>query len=67
MDKTMTTMVVALALDSAVRALRHPEEFTMETREAVATVIEDLARQTRGMLTTELMEEAVRDTNKEGA
>lgn len=67
MDKTMTTMVVALALDCAVRALRHPDEFTEENREAIATVIEDLARQSRGMLTNDLMEEAVRDTNKEGA
>lgn len=67
MSHSMSTMIITLALDGAAKALRHPEEFDETSRNALATVMEDLARQTKGMLTGALMEEAVRDTNKEGA
>lgn len=72
MSRSFSTMVITLALDGAAKALRHPEEFDETSRNALATVMEDLAKKTKGMLTWALMEEvlmdeAARDTNKEGA
>lgn len=67
MDKVMSTMIITLAFANAAKALRDPGSMPQEAREALAGVLEDMTRQTKGMLTGDLMSEAVRDTNKEGA
>lgn len=67
MLNSFSTMIITVALDGAAKALRHPEEFNQASREALAIVMEDLAKKTKGMLTGALMDEAVRETTtKEG-
>jgi hypothetical protein len=67
MDKTMSTMMMTLLFTHAAQALRHPEKFDQAARESMAVILDDLTSQTKGLLTGELMEDAVRDTNREGA
>lgn len=67
MLKSFSTMIITVSLDGAAKALRHPEKFDQASREALAAMMEDLAKQTKGMLTGVLMDEAVRETTtKEG-
>lgn len=55
MDKTMSTMMMALVFTHAAQALRHPEKFNQAARESMAGILDDLTRQTKGVLTGELM------------
>lgn len=66
MDKLMSSMMITLAFDASARALREPDKFDQATRESLATILMDLGKQTKGMVTGELMDEALRETNKEG-
>ena len=67
MDKTMSTMLMTLVFANAAKALRDPGKLPQEGRDALARILEDMCGQTKGMLTGELMEDAVRDVKKEGA
>ena len=67
MDKIMSTMIMTVAFANAAKALRDPGSMPQEAREALAGILEDMTRKIKGMLTGDLMSEAVRETHKEGA
>lgn len=67
MDKTVSTMMMMLLFTHAAQALRHPEKFDQAARESMAGILDGLTSQTKGLLTGELMEDAMRETHKEGA
>lgn len=65
MDKLMSSMMITLAFNASARALREPDKFDQATRESLATILMVLEKTTKEMVTGELMDEALRETNKE--